>query len=49
MPGRDEVATGRRWPFRWALGLGIPAVVIVGGAVIWNWDWELDRIARQRR
>ncbi len=34
----------RRWPVGWALGLGIPAVLIVGTAIIWNWDWFIPLI-----
>ncbi len=34
----------RRWPFGWALGLGIPAVLIVGTAIVWNWDWFIPLI-----
>ena len=44
MPRKNGTATGRRWPVRLALGLGIPAVVIVGVAAVWNWDWFIPLI-----
>lgn len=28
----------------WALGLGVPAVLIVGTAIVWNWDWFIPLI-----
>jgi uncharacterized protein involved in outer membrane biogenesis len=34
----------RRGPLVWALGLGIPAILIVGTAIVWNWDWFIPLI-----
>ncbi len=44
-PGPDSAGPRRRRaPIRWALGLGIPAVLVVGIAAIWNWDWFIPLI-----
>jgi len=47
----DASATGHmgQWrmrpvPRRWALGIGIPAALIVATAVVWNWDWFIPLI-----
>ena len=39
-----KAAVRRRRTTRWALGLGIPAVLIVGTAAIWNWDWFIPMV-----
>ncbi len=31
-------------PRRWALGIGIPAILVVATAAIWNWDWFIPLI-----
>ena len=44
-PGADSAGPPRRRaPIRWALGLGVPAVLVVATAAIWNWDWFIPLI-----
>lgn len=40
----DKATPRRRWPVKWALRLGIPAVLVVGAAVVWDWDWFIPLI-----
>ena len=34
----------RRGPLVWALCLGIPTVLLVGTAIVWDWDWFIPLI-----
>jgi uncharacterized protein involved in outer membrane biogenesis len=44
MAGEARGRSMRRGPLGWALGLGLPAVLIVGTALVWNWDWFIPLI-----